>query len=360
LAFVRDPETKQLSTLPSTAGLMTRLACARACAAGIDLEPLLNEAGLTRGQIEDRGARVDAQDQIRLVELAAHALQDDFLGFHLGRDFDLRETGLLYYVLASSELLGDALQRVARYSAIANEAVSLCCVQGNDIALVFNYLGVARHSDRHQIECWMTALVRTCRQLTGQRLLPSRVKFMHRRSEDCSEFSKFLGCSIVFGADTDEIAFPKTIGRMPVVSADHYLNELLIKYCDDALSHRRAGQADLRLRLENAIAPLLPHGEARAEDVARRLGMSQRTLARRLSAEGLTFTGVLDHLRSDLAKRYVSDPDLSISQIAWLLGYQEVSAFTHAYKRWTGKTPREMRAQAGFSASANPALDASL
>jgi AraC-like DNA-binding protein len=72
--------------------------------------------------------------------------------------------------------------------------------------------------------------------------------------------------------------------------------------------------------------------------------MSPRTLARRLAAEGLTFSTVLDRLRADLAQRYLQDKDLPISTIAWMLGYREVSAFTHAYKRLTGKTPKEARA----------------
>jgi AraC-like DNA-binding protein len=72
--------------------------------------------------------------------------------------------------------------------------------------------------------------------------------------------------------------------------------------------------------------------------------MSPRTLGRRLAAEGFTFTSVLDRLRVDLAQRYLQEEDLTISKIAWLLGYQEASAFTHAYKRWTGRTPREARA----------------
>jgi AraC-like DNA-binding protein len=79
--------------------------------------------------------------------------------------------------------------------------------------------------------------------------------------------------------------------------------------------------------------------------------MSQRTLARRLSSDGLTFSGIVDELKADLANRYLRDEDLAISEIAWLLGYSEVSAFTHAFKRWTGKTPREMRSQGEFSDS---------
>ena len=97
------------------------------------------------------------------------------------------------------------------------------------------------------------------------------------------------------------------------------------------------------MAVENAIVPLLPHGAVRAPLIAAQLGLSQRTSARRLASEGVTFSAVLDSLRAGLAKQYLSDPDLSISQIAWLLGYQEVSAFTHAFKRWSGKTPREAR-----------------
>ena len=86
-----------------------------------------------------------------------------------------------------------------------------------------------------------------------------------------------------------------------------------------------------------------------AGEIARRLGMSKRTLARRVSSEGLTFAGILADLRVDLAKRHLTDEDLAISQIAWLLGYQEVSAFTHAFKRQTGKAPSEVRLKRAVS-----------
>jgi AraC-like DNA-binding protein len=76
---------------------------------------------------------------------------------------------------------------------------------------------------------------------------------------------------------------------------------------------------------------------------ARSLGGSPRTLARPLAAEDATFTDVLEGLRGDLARQYLADEALTISQVAWLLGYQEISAFTHAFKRWTGMTPREAR-----------------
>jgi AraC-like DNA-binding protein len=91
---------------------------------------------------------------------------------------------------------------------------------------------------------------------------------------------------------------------------------------------------------------MLPHGRVRAPDIATLLGSSRRTAERRLASEGATFSEVLEDLRVDLARQYLSDPDLSISRIAWPVGYQEVGAFTHAFRRWTGKTPREARSAA--------------
>jgi AraC-like DNA-binding protein len=229
---------------------------------------------------------------------------------------------------------------------IVNESILLRVHgDGKDLALISTYVGIKRLSDRHQIEFWVTALVRICRQLTGRRLLPSYVGLVHRRKGGAPELVRFLGCDVVFGAATDEVAFPGTVKQLPVVCADPYLNKLLIKYCEEARRHREAGRLTCRIDVENAIAPLLPHGKAGAGEIARQLGMSPRTLARRLRSEGLTSRGILSELRCDLAKRYLREEDLPISKIAWLLGYQDVSGFTHAFKRWTGKTPREARAQ---------------
>jgi AraC-like DNA-binding protein len=347
LQTVHDPKANHVVMVPSATGGIARLAFARAEEEGIDVEMLLRKAGLTRRQIDDRGARLSVQAQIKFLELAASSLRDDCLGFHLGQNFDLRQVGLLYYVLASSHMVGDALQRGARYSTIANEGISLTVSEGADVGIVFDYVGVARSSDRHQIEFFMAALVRICRQLAGRRFPASRVSVAHPRSGDTSEFSALFGSDVTFGAAVDEVVFPLSIRQMPVVSADPYLNELLIKYCEEALAGRAARRSSFGLNVENAIALLLPHGKARASEVARKLGVSQRTLARRLASEGLTFAGVLQGLRRDLATRHLRDDGLPISNIAWLLGYQDVSAFTHAFKRWNGRTPRAARGGSG-------------
>jgi AraC-like DNA-binding protein len=174
--------------------------------------------------------------------------------------------------------------------------------------------------------------------------LPAKlVRFTHRRSGDTSEFRAFFGGDVMFGAAADEVVFPGSVIQLPVTGADPYLNELLIGYCEQAIATRSTNRSSFGLNVENAIALLLPHGLARADDIARKLGVSRRTLTRRLASEGLTFAGVLKGLKEDLAERHLMDETLSISEIAWLLGYRDVSAFTHAVKRWTGKAPRAIR-----------------
>ena len=338
------PANSHADRLPSTVGGMTRLAYARAKAAGIALDPLLKQAGLSHHQIEDPRSVIRVRDQIEFLNIVTAALEDDLLGFHLAQTVDPRQLGPLYYVLASSETLIDALQRAVRYSSIVNKGISLRCIDGKSVRISFHCIGVPRHPDRHQIEGLMTTFVRVCRHLTGLRLLPNRVRLMHHRTRN-AEFAKFFGDNIEFGATADDITFSNNIRQSPVVSADPYLNTLMISYCEEAISHRRRPHGSFRSRVENVIATLLPHGKAHASEIARELGVSQRTFARRLSEEGLSFSEVLDSLRSDLANRHLADRDLAISQIAWLLGYQDVGAFSHAFKRWTGKTPGQARAE---------------
>jgi AraC-like DNA-binding protein len=331
--------------MPTATGGITRLVCARLREAGIELTPLLSKAGLTVEQIDDRSAWLTVQSQISFLELGAVALGDDALGFHLARDFDLREIGLLYYVLASSETLADALQKTERYSRIVNEGISLRFDERRETAITLSYVDVERRSDRQQVEFWLTAIVRLNRQLANRRLVPSRIRVAHHSAKTTAELRSFLGCEIEYGSNVDEVVFPAVVKLMPVVSADPHLNELLIKYCDEALAHRESNRSSLRSGVENAIALLLPHGKARADEIARRLGMSHRTLARRLASEGLTFSSILHEMKVDLAKSYLRHGDLPVSQIAWLVGYSEVSAFTHAFKRWTGTTPKRSRSQ---------------
>src|SRR5690242_11188985 len=129
---MNDPDDKHPDALPTASGGITRLAYARVMATGRDPLLLLKQTGLTAGQIDDPASRLNVRDQIHFLNLASDDLQDDLLGFHLAQTAELRELGLLYYVLSSSESLGEAWRRGARYSSIVNEGVSLKYEDGKD------------------------------------------------------------------------------------------------------------------------------------------------------------------------------------------------------------------------------------
>src|SRR5262245_15113228 len=163
---------QDLDSILTAGGGLSRLAVARLKSAGVPVAPLLKRAGLTPEAIADPEERLSVRSQVALLDEAAIALNDDHIGFTLARDFDPREIGLLYSVMASSPTLGDALKRIARYSQVTNEALVFGYQEGNRLILSLSYSGVPRHSDRHQIEFCMFAALRICRMLTGQNLVP--------------------------------------------------------------------------------------------------------------------------------------------------------------------------------------------
>jgi AraC-like DNA-binding protein len=336
--------TARFSDVPKASGGITRLALERLRDRGVNVAPLLRRAGLSASEVADPKVWISVAGQIKFLEAAAEALDDPLLGFHLARDFELRQVGLVYFVMSSSATLADALKRAERYGKVVNEGLLLSCVSGRELRVRLTHFGIARHADLQQIEFFITTLVRLCRRFTGQDgLSPSHVRLAHRRSAEMSELAKFVGAAMEFDADVDEVVLPQGAEQQPLLNADRYLNELLTNYCDEALASRPTLRSPLRSRAENAIVPLLPHGTPTARRVAADVGMSYRTLARRLAVEQLTFADILADLRADLADRYLRDDDLTISQIAWLLGYREVSSFTNAYKRRTGHTPTRQR-----------------
>ncbi|HXX09284.1 MAG TPA: AraC family transcriptional regulator ligand-binding domain-containing protein [Pseudolabrys sp.] len=335
---------KQISTLRSCGGLLSRLAYERARREGADVATMLRESGLTARAINDKDVPLAVRNQIKFVELAANGINDKILGFHLASMYDPREIGLLYYVAASADTLWESFLRLERYSALANDGIVLTIKKGNLLRVRFQYAGVPRHTDTHQIEFWMASLIRICRRLTNRDLKPIHVRIIHPRPDDRREIARLVDADVETGADVDEIEFPVDIGEFPVVTADPYLNRLCVQCCEETLARRETKGSPLKVKVENAIAGILPHRKIRIDIIAAKLGMSSKTLARRLSSEGCSFAKILHDLRSALAHRYLADPSMTVSEIAWLLGYAEIGAFTRAFQRWTGMTPSAARA----------------
>ena len=338
MAMQVESNLGDITAPPTAVGLAARLAVAELQRRNIDPAPLLARCRISAVALASR-KRISVSSQVRFLELAAEAVGDDWIGLTLAETVDLRELGMLYYVAASSPGLGDALRRLERYARVGNEALIIKLRKGGACSIGFAYAGISRHLDRHQIELLMAGLLRLCRHLVGQRLMPRFVHFVHHRSDDLQRIRGLFGGEVQFDAGTDEISFDAVVAELPLVDEDPYLNELMVAACEAAMAGRPSNVSPLRTTVENIVAPLLPHAEANAKVVAKKLGLSERTFARRLAAERLSFGGILDDLRRDLAARYLEEPNLQVSQMAWLLGFHQPSAFSHACHRWFRKSP---------------------
>lgn len=327
---------------PTTVGVLSRSAAERVVQEGIRVEPLLKQAGLPLALMTDRDIRIDVRSQIDFLNLVAETLGRNLLGFQLARDIDLRGIGPLYYLFASCEKLGDFVDNLVRLAPILNEGVQIRR-EANAFSIGFEYSSIERHPDRHQAEFLMTCVLRMSRLFTNRELIPTHVEFLHHHEGDLSEMERYFGCSLEFGALKDRIEFDPQEAGLPLVTADPFLNRFLMQYFEERLAEGEEQKVPLRTLVENAITPRLPHGTASIANVAKDLGMSARTLSRRLAQEHLTFSSILEELRENLAVQYLHKSNLSVSQIAWRLGYAEVSSFAHAFQRWTGQSPTHAR-----------------
>src|SRR5208282_3488096 len=132
---------------------------------------------------------------------------------------------------------------------------------------------------------------------------------------------------------------------------DRHLLETLRPICDAAAKERCTAIGTLRAAVENEAQKLLPHGKAKQHSVAKTLGLSARTLTRKLADEGTTYEQVVDQLRQSLALQYIKERGVSLSQIGWPLGYEGSTSFNHAFKRWTGRSPSLARNERMLPAS---------
>ena len=310
----------------------------------VEATPLLRRAGLLDYNPGDHQRRISANSQAQLVEYAAEATKDTAFGLHLAQETDPREAGLLYYAASAGKDVREALALFARYSHVVNNSVRAAILpRAQGATLAVTYAGVSRHRSRQNVEFGFAIIVKTLREVAGRNFSPSRALFSHARSSNLKEFDRFYNCRVEFGAAADELEFAEDVLNFPLVTSDRHLLETLRPYCEEASKARHTAIGSLRASIENEIHRLLPHGRANVEAVAKTVGVSSRTLARRLAEEGTNFAKLVDELRRTLALQYVRETDFTMGQIAWLLGYERSESFTHAFRRWAGRSPTRIR-----------------
>ena len=312
---------------------------------GLSATELLQRAEVKPYVLNQKSARIPFYQHAALLDLAAKATENGCFGLDLAANQgDPRDNGLLVYTALSSKTLGEALKVLKRYFHVLNEAIDVSVeFSPHEVTINYHLSDAGLAAPRQAIEFGAANLVRSLRFLTNSRLRPVEVKFRHSRNHEIAKFERFFGCPVRFGTRHNSLTFSRRQLALPLATADKRLHGLLTGYCEEILANREDTSPDLRHRVERIIAKLLCRGEAGTEAVAHELGMSVRTLARRLGELRESFGQILDELRHDLALRYLRDSNLSLSQIAFLLGYSELSAFSHAFRRWTKTTPGEWR-----------------
>jgi len=310
---------------------------------GIDAEPALIGAGISRRQLSQDDIVLPVASQYRFLELAAAEANDQLLGLHVAAEIDPRSIGLLFYLTGAAPTVSEALENLARYSQTTNEALAVEISRRKDVViLAVRHVQEFDEQHRQFFELLALWLIRTLHKETNRDFTVLRVTFSHARNADLREVHRLLRCPVDFAQGVDSWVLPQRVMDLPIVSGDSQLLKILTAHANDLLAERHS-VTGLQGMVANQLASLLPSGESRAAVVARQLGMSQRSLTRHLAEEGTTFAEILEQLRRRLASRYLADDRMSVQQTAWLLGYSEVGAFNHAYKRWTGTAPRRTR-----------------
>ena len=333
-------EERTRQALPTVTGIAARLTIKALGRHNVAIAPLLRRAGLSEQDFDDRGRRISAASQAKFLEYAAEATDDRAFGLHLAEEANPREAGLLFYVASAANNVAEAVALFARYSRIANEAARFKPMQApGGIVTEISFIGVPRHSARQVTEFGIALTIKGLREIAGRNIDPTHLSFIHPRNSDLRQFERFFGCPVEFGASGDQVAFSNETLALPLVTEDRHLLETLRPICDAAAKERSTAIGSLRAAVENEAQRLLPHGKAKRHIVAKTLGHSERTLTRKLADEGTTYEQVLDQLRQSLALQYIKEQGVSLSQIAWLLGYEGSASFNHAFRRWMGRSP---------------------
>jgi AraC-like DNA-binding protein len=348
---VAENTTRQV--LPTAMGFAAKEAIAVLRSRHIATAPLLRRAGLSEHDLaladndgNPTSHRISAVAQVKFLDYAAEAMNDSAFGLHLVEQTDPRDAGVWFYVASAAKDIEEALALYMRYFRIVNEAVRLKSTRKpNGMAVEVEFIGLPRHLARQTAEFGMAALLKGLREIAGRTIHPTQVSFAHMRSSGAREFERFYRCPVDFGASSDRFEFSNETLAIPLLTADPKLLKALEPFCDMAAKERKTAAGTLRAAVENEVEKLLPHGKAKSQTVAKALALSLRTLSRRLADEGTTYAGVVDDLRRTLALQYLKEPSMSISQIAWLLGYEGSTSFNHAFRRWTGHSPSAARSE---------------
>ncbi len=311
-------------------------------------ERVLAAAGLTPADLADPDTMIPSERVLVLFDAAAAELGDDAFGLHIGEAYDFGAIGTVAYAVLNAPSVGTALANFERYGRTHWQGGRLALeLDGAEARLSHDVGAPGRDRARHYAEGAAVVAVNLVRRLVGTDWRPRQVLFAHPRPARTSEHGRILGVPIRFAAPVSvAVIFAAADLERPVPAADRRLLPIVQRHLDERLaSTPEAG--DWLASVRESIALGVCDGPPSIEAVAERLALSVRTLQRRLGAHGFVFKRMVDDVRRDLALRYLADGKNDLTEIAFLVGYSELSAFDRAFRRWTGSTPREHQKRLG-------------
>lgn len=315
---------------------------------GVDLRALALAAGLPAHALSPQPESLAAQDYVRLLDVGAQLAEHPHFGLQVGERVKLGTYSVYGLILLSCRDFGQVFQQTLRYESLAHDLGRSALVVSNGIA-EYRWNSHFPQASRHLAESVFAGVQVFGQWLAGAPLPPAAVAFSHAAPADCSEHRRIFGADVVFGAPYNYARFDAALLTLPVPNADVGLYPLLQQHAEQLLREKMRAQvhAGIVAQVGAAIARNLSQDRTRLPLVAQDLNLTQRTLQRKLSEAGASFQQVLDRTRQELAQDYLRQRSLSLSDIAFLLGFQDQSAFSHAFKEWTASSPGSYRDRMG-------------
>lgn len=313
-----------------------------AARSGADIPMLLNTVGIERRTLEDPEARIDRDTFIRLMLSVMKYTQDEFLGFGQGRKSKPGTFSMMAHAVINCSNLEKAILRgIKFYELFELDVRSSLRVEGGQAWI---QVDASPKLDFREviIESIMILSLRFMSWLVGKAIEPLQVEFDFAKVEEFGDYRSTFTCPVVFESDTNRMLFDSEYLEMPLVQ-----NELsLSKFLKDSLAQLIDGNihnVGLPAQIRAIISKEYGNNFPDFSEICEKLNMTPQTLRRRLKEGNTSYQEIKDAIRKDASIYYLSKPDLSIDEIALLMGFSEASSFHRAFKKWTGKTPSAYR-----------------
>lgn len=299
-------------------------------------EPLLRRLGIAPAALAERDARLDHDAACALWRALTDAHPDPLFGVHFAERASSASLGVVGYLAQSSATALEALHRVSAYHRLVKGDGTVEVKERGGEVTVVDMPGPRRAPwPRHLAEAVLFAYRSFIERWTGRRVMPRRVALQHPAPRARALCERAFGAPARFSAPRNQIVFAAADLRVPFTTADAALVDLLTPVADRLL-HEMPRHDAVLLAVERAVAAELPGRGVSLSRVARRLGLGERTLQRRLRDRSLSFQAIVDGVRRAAASRLIDDPTMQAGEVAFLLGYASASSLRRARKRWDG------------------------